>query len=301
MLNLERLRALHTVATRGSVSAAAKALHVTNSAISQQLAKLEDEVGQPLLERNGRGVRLTDAATLLVSHTARVLSALEQAEAELDAHRSAVGGRLTIAAFPTAVRGLAPRALQRLAAQHPQLDVVLREQEPQESIPLLVKGDIDLVIAQDWANAPLALPDGLSREPLLEDLADVALPKSHPLAKRASVSLTELAGARWISWHPGSICHDWLVHTLRSLGHEPTVTHTAGEHGTQLVLVAAGLGVAVIPRLGREPVPSTVRIVPVKPTLKRYVYALWRTGTSRRKAVRAGVDAFEVSASKGQS
>jgi DNA-binding transcriptional LysR family regulator len=301
MLNLERLRALHTVANRGSVSAAAQALHVTNSAISQQLAKLEEEVGQTLLERNGRGVRLTDAATLLVSHTARVLSALELAEAELDAHRSAVAGRLTIAAFPTAVRGLAPRALQRLTTQHPQLEVVLREQEPQESIPLLVKGDVDLVIAQDWANAPLALPEGLSRAPLLEDLADVALPKTHPLAKRASLSLTELAGARWISWHPGTICHDWLVHTLRSLGHEPTVTHTAAEHGTQLALVAAGLGVAVIPRLGREPVPSTVRIVRVKPALERYVYALWRTGTSRRHAVRAGVAAFELSATKGQS
>lgn len=296
MLNLERLRALHAVADRGSVNAAAQALHVTDSAISQQLAKLEREIGQPLLERNGRGVRLTDAASVLVAHTARVLSLLEQAEADLDAQRTAVVGRLTIAAFPTAVRGLAPGALADLAATHPRLDVLVREQEPHESIPMLVRGDLDLLIAQDWSNAPLALPDGLSRAPLLDDIADVALPVTHPLASRESVDLDELANDRWITWLSGTICHDWLLHTLRSRGHEPKVAHMAGEHATQVALVAAGLGAAIIPRLGREPSPPSVRFVPIKPALRRHLYALWRSETSRRRAIRAAVDAFQRSA-----
>lgn len=301
MLNLERLRALHAVADRGSVNAAAEALHVTDSAISQQLAKLEREIGQPLLERNGRGVRLTDAATMLVSHTARVLSLLEQAEAELDAQRTAVVGRIAVAGFATAVRGLAPRALTILRTTHPELHVAVREQEPHDSIPALVRGDLDLIVAQDWSNAPFAPPEGLARASIMDDVADVALPMGHPLAARDAVALDELANEPWITWQTGTICHDWLMFTLRSRGHEPRVAHTAAEHATQLALVSAGHGAAIIPRLGRDPVPPDVRLVPVKPALQRHVYGLWRADASRRRAIRAAVDAFRQAASDIQS
>ncbi len=296
MLNLERLRALHALATHGSVNAAADVLHVTTSAVSQQLAKLEREIGQQLLERHGRGVRLTEAAGLLVAHTHRVLSVLEQAEAELDAQRNAVLGHITLAAFPTAARGLAPHALRGLRQQHPQLQVVLEEQEPHESIPRLVRGDLDLVIAQDWFNAPLSLPEGLSKAPLFDDVADIALPAHHRLAGRTSVALDDLAGEPWIAWRPGSICRDWLLHTLRSRGVEPKVMHTAAEHATQLALVGAGLGCAVIPRLGRGPVPPGVTLVSVQPALHRHIYAIWRADASRRTAIREAVQALQSSA-----
>src|ERR1019366_10700365 len=148
MLNFERLRTLHAVAAHGSVNAAATALHVTNSAVSQQIAKLESELGQSLLERNGRGVRLTDAATVLVAHTERMLSLMESAEAEFDAQRNSIFGQITVAAFPTAARGLAPHALRSLLSICPQLRVVLTEQEPPESIPLLVRGEVDLGFLQ---------------------------------------------------------------------------------------------------------------------------------------------------------
>ena len=296
MLNVERLRALHALAVHGSVQGAADALHVTTSAVSQQLSKLEEEVGQRLLERNGRGVRLTDAAGVLVQHTEGVLGALERAAADLDASQRLVVGRIALAAFPTAARGLAPTALAALAAEHPRLRVSLAEQEPGESIPRLQRGDLDVVIAQDWFNAPLALPDGLSKAPVFDDVADVALPASHPLARRRVVSLHDLAGERWVTWRAGESCHDWLLHTLRGQGAEPQVVHTAGEHATQLALVAAGLGASIIPRLGRDEVPPGVRIVPVKPSLTRHVYALWRTDASKRPGVRATVDAFQAAA-----
>jgi DNA-binding transcriptional LysR family regulator len=294
MLNLERLRALHAVATHGSLNAAAGVLNVSTSAVSQQLAKLEDEVGERLLERRGRGVTLTDAASLLASHAARALSVLSEAEAQLDARRAAVSGPLTIAAFATAARGLAPAALHSLADAHPALTVALHEIEPFDSVPLLVRGGVDLVVAQDWANAPLALPDGLARAPLLDDVADIALPQSHRLAGRGTVSLADLAGDPWISWPSGSICHDWLLHTLRSHGREPQVRHTAAEYATQLALVAAGLGAAVLPRLGRGPVPAGVRVVGVTPALHRHVYALWRADASRRTAILAAVEALTL-------
>jgi DNA-binding transcriptional LysR family regulator len=298
MLSVERLRALRAVAEHGSVMAAAESLHVTTSAISQQLSKLEADVGHTLLERHGRGVRLTEAATLLVAHTERVMSVLEQAEAELDAARTAVAGRLSIAAFATAARAMVPHAIRELRARYPQLEVVFAELEPAVAIPQLVRRDFDLVIAQDWMNAPLVLPPGLSKAPLVDDVADVALPATHRLAKSRSIKLDDLAGEPWITWHSGSICHDWLVHTLRRSGHEPRVAHTAAEHETQLALVAAGLGIAVNPRLGRGAVPTGVRLVPVTPSLRRHVYAVWRSDATRRKTICAGVAAFEAAVSR---
>ncbi|MBA2319022.1 MAG: LysR family transcriptional regulator [Euzebyales bacterium] len=296
MLNLERLRALHAVATYGSVSAAARALHVTTSAASQQLAKLEREVGQPLLERNGRGVRLTDAAELLVQHAEQIFSSVEAAEADLEAHRGSVVGQLSIAAFPTAARGLAPAALRALRDQHPQLRVQLAEREPWETLPLVARGDLDLAVVNDWFNAPLALPDGIEKASLLDDLADVALPAGHPLADRDVVDLDDLAGEPWVAWTPGSMCHDWLVHTLRTRDIEPVIAHTAEEHATQLALVAAGLGAAIMPRLGRDPVPDGVCVVGVRQTLSRHIYVIWRADAARRPAIRAAVDALRAAA-----
>jgi DNA-binding transcriptional LysR family regulator len=292
MLNVDRLRALHAVAAHGSILGAADTLHVTTSAVSQQLAKLEREVGRPLLEKAGRGVRLTDSGRLLVAHAERVLCLLEAAEADLDAARDTVAGQLRIAAFATSMRGLAPAALAVLRRKHPQLTVVLRELEPVEGVGLLVRRDVDLAIAQDWENAPLALPEGVSKASIMDDVADIALPAGHRLARARTVRLDDLAGEPWITWHHGSICHDWLLHTLRRRGHEPRVAHTASEYATQLALVGAGLGAAVIPRLGRGAVPRGVVVVRSEPTLRRQVYAVWRSDATRRTAIRAVVDAL---------
>jgi DNA-binding transcriptional LysR family regulator len=296
MLDLDRLRALSAVATYGSVSAAADVLHVTTSAVSQQVAKLERETGQKLLERNGRGVRLTDAAAMLAAHADRILAMVEEAESDLEAQRGEVVGELAVAAFPTAARGLVPTALRALGLKHPRLTVCLREQEPHAAVPLAVRGEIDLGIVQDWFNVPLAIPDGLVKSSLLDDVADVALPAGHRLAERSVVDLGELHGDSWIAQSPGAICRDWLVHTLRSAGLEPRVAHTADEYATQLALVAVGLGAAIVPRLGRCDIPDGVRIVPVRPALTRHVYAIWRAEAARRPAIQAAVAALRASA-----
>ncbi len=300
MIDLDRLRTLHAVATHGSLQAAAEALHVSPSAVSQQIAKLEREVGERLLVKRGRGVTLTDAADLLTRHAERALSVLRQAEAELDARRSEISGSLSIAAFATAVRGLGPAALRRLGTEHPKLEVELHELEPMVAIPRLVRGDFDLMVAQDWANAPLPIPEGLERAPLLDDPADIALPKTHKYAHRRKVALADLAGDSWISSEPGSMCRDWLINTLRGQGSEPSVRHTAVEFATQLSMVGAGLGACVLPRLGRGPIPDDVRLVAVEPALTRRIYALWREDTTRRTAVRAAVDALAAAAAAGR-
>lgn len=296
MLNLDRLRILYAVARHGSVSGAAEGLHVTTSAVSQQMAKLERETGQQLLARNGRGVRLTDAGRLLAEHARRIISQLELAEADLEAHRGRAVGELLLAAFPTAARGLFPAVLAALRADHPQLRVRLREMEPDAAVRMLVRGDIDLAVVLDWYNRPLSLPGGLAKEPLLDDPADVAMPADHPRAGSGPVELADFADDEWISWPGGEFCHDWLLFTLRGQGIEPRLCHTAGEHHTQLALVGAGLGVAVAPRLGRGPLPEGVAVAPVRHPMKRHVYAVWRQETDRRPSVRAAVEALRAAA-----
>jgi DNA-binding transcriptional LysR family regulator len=292
MLNLERLRVLQAVSTTGSVVAAARTLHVTTSAVSQQMARLEREVGQRLVERRGRGIRLTEAGALLARHASDVLSHVEQVEASLAEHRGTVVGTLAVAAFATAARGLLPGVLADLRSRYPELSVSLSEREPADALPALGRGDLDVAVAQDWPDDALRLPAGLSRRHLLNDPFDAALSIEHPLANRDRIAVKELTDDDWITWSAGQICHDWFVRKLYPDSEHPRVAHTASEHSTQLALVAAGLGVAVIPRLGREPIPPSVRFVPIDPPPTRRIFAIWRTSATARPVISATLDAL---------
>ena len=295
MLNLERLQALQAVATFGSVTGAAEALHLTPSAVSQQLTKLQRDVGQRLLEPYGRGVRMTPAGALLAGRANAILAEVEQAESELDRQRDLVVGELEVAAFPTAARALLPGAVAALHAAHPHLSVRLSERQPEESIRLVAAGHLDLALVNDWTNAPVVLPEGIEQRLVQRDPVDLALPPDHRLADRSTVELTDLADDAWITWPDGSTCYDWLAHTLRINGLSPRIRHTASEHQTQLAMVAAGLGVAIVPRLGRGLTPG-VRIVGLRPSFTRQVYLIWRSLASERPAVAATVGAVVAQA-----
>ncbi|GGX86346.1 LysR family transcriptional regulator [Streptomyces anandii] len=285
MLDLQRLRALHAVSVHGSVGAAALALGYTSSAVSQQIAKLERETRTVLLERAGRGVRLTDEAHQLVNTASELLAIVERAETELEERRGVPAGRLTVAAFPSAARGLLPPVLADLARRHPGLDARLTEIDPHLSVGLVAKGAVDLAVAHDWDIAPLPAPEGVEHAAIGEDLCDLLVPVGHRLAGRSGVRRSELGGERWVCQPPGRVCHDWLLRTLRAAGHEPEVVHQAEENPTLVALVAAGLGVALIPRLGRGPLPEGVVEVPLDPMPVRRLYALWRVGAARRPAI----------------
>ncbi|WP_028800489.1 LysR family transcriptional regulator [Streptomyces sp. 142MFCol3.1] len=292
MLNLERLRTLDALARHGSVSGAAEGLHVTTSAVSQQMSKLEREVGQRLLAKNGRGIRLTDAGRLLADHAARILSQVELAQSDLEAQRGQVVGELRLSAFPTAARGLFPAALATLRADHPGLRVRSCELEPEAGVAGVIRGDLDLAVVLDWYNKPMPLPDGLVKASILDDPADVAMPAGHRLADRAEVDLADFAEDEWITWNEGEFCHEWLMFTLRSKGVEPHIGHRAAETHTQLAMVAAGLGVCVAPLLGRHPMPEGVVTVPVRQRVRRHVYVVWRADADRRPSIRAAVRAL---------
>ncbi|MEU5243466.1 LysR substrate-binding domain-containing protein [Streptomyces asoensis] len=289
MLDLQRLRALHAVSVHGTVGAAAAALGYTPSAVSQQITKLERETRTVLLERAGRGVRLTDEALQLVATAEELMAIVERAETGIEERRGVPAGRLAVAAFASAARGLLPGVLADLARRHPALDARLTEVDPHLSVDLVAKGAVDLAVAHDWDIAPLPAPAGVEHAVIGDDACDLLVPEGHPFAGRTAVRREELGGERWICQPPGRVCHDWLVRTLRAAGHEPDLVHTAEENPTLVALVAAGLGVALVPRLGRGPLPPGAVEVPLDPTPVRRLYALWRTGAARRPAIAEAV------------
>jgi DNA-binding transcriptional LysR family regulator len=162
----------------------------------------------------------------------------------------------------------------------------------EDSIPMLARGDLDVVMVNDWDTEPLPIADGIVKAPLLDDVFDLVLPAGHRLAGKTEVDLAEMDGEAWIAWSKNSICNKWLMRTLRGLGIEPAIKHTVEDHHTQMTLVAAGLGSALLPRIGR-PIPSEdVRVVELRPSLVRHIYAITRKGATRRPAIRAVRDAL---------
>jgi DNA-binding transcriptional LysR family regulator len=280
------------VATYGSVGAAAEALGYTPSAVSQQLAKLERETRTTLVERRGRGIALTDAAQQLAHTAEQVLGLVERAELALEAQRGQAVGELTVGAFPTAARGLLPPALVRLHREHPDLDVRVVEIDPFEAGEAVVRGELSVAVVHDWHNTPLALPEALSRTRLGTDPADVLVPAGHPLAGKESVQPSDLAGERWICQPAGTICHDWLIRTMRRAGVEPEVAYSVAEYQTQLAILAQGIGIALLPRLGRGPLPDGVVAVGLRPAPSRRLYATWRTVATGRPAITATLAAL---------
>ncbi|TDU88313.1 DNA-binding transcriptional LysR family regulator [Kribbella voronezhensis] len=294
MIDLGRLRALHAVAVYGSVGSAADALGYTPSAISQQLAKLERETRTALLEKRGRGIVLTDAAQQLAATAGQVLQLVEEAELTLEEQRGQAIGTLVLAAFPTAARGLLPAVLPTLIDEHPALDVRVSETDPYEAVAAVGRGEIHVAIVHDWHNTPLTLPEDLSRVKLGTDPADILVPASHRLAGKESVRADDLVGERWICQPVGSICHDWLIRTMRKAGVEPEVVYSVAEYQTQLAMLAQGIGIGLLPRLGRGPLPPGVVAVPLQPAPSRRLYAVWRTATTRRPAIAATLAALKA-------
>jgi DNA-binding transcriptional LysR family regulator len=218
---------------------------------------------------------------------------VEDAELTLEEQRGEAIGSLVIAAFPTAARGLLPVVLPRLLSDHPALDIKVTETDPYEAVAAVARGEIHVAVVHDWHNSPLSLPEELSRVKLGSDPADILVPATHRLAGKESVRADDLIGERWICQPVGSICHDWLVRTMRKTGGEPEVVYSVAEYQTQLAILAQGIGIGLLPRLGRGPVPAGVTVVPLIPAPSRRLYAIWRTATTRRPAIAATLAALK--------
>ncbi|MBM7771005.1 DNA-binding transcriptional LysR family regulator [Actinokineospora baliensis] len=276
MIDPRRLRVLRALADHGTVTAAAQALHLSPSAVSQQLASLESEVRQELLRRKGRRVWLTSAGELLVEHADAVLAELDRAEARLAAFGTGELGQVKVAAFASAITNVVAPAIAALRLSAPGVTVLVRDAEGQDSLPMLLDGEIDIAIAMHTGQAPIEhriVWDHLYTEPF-----DAVLPPGHPLLGRAEVALSDLAVEDWVVPLPGNPCRDVLLLACEMAGFTPRVTHTSDDFTAAAALVTAGVGVALIPRTALGGI-STEQVVPVTPNPPhRRVVAATRRG-----------------------
>jgi DNA-binding transcriptional LysR family regulator len=291
MLDLRRLRLLRELNERGTIAAVADALRFTPSAVSQQLAMLEREAGVRLLERAGRGVRLTDAALVLVEHAEALLERAALAEADLAAAAGTVAGRARIAGFESVALRLALPAMESLARDAPRLRCELVEAEPEEALPALALGDIDLVLADEWQHQPLRLPAGVQRHDLLSDPVHLVLPAEHPATRRhpAAVPIAELAGEAWTTGHVGMGWDEITHRTCRQLGgFDPDIRHRTHDATVSVALVARGLAVTLLPDLALPDRHPGLALRPIaEGSVSRAIFAATRAADAARPSTQA--------------
>jgi DNA-binding transcriptional LysR family regulator len=291
MLELRRLRLLRELNQRGTIAAVADALQFTPSAVSQQLAMLEREAGVRLLERAGRGVRLTDAALVLVDHAEALLERAELAEADLAAAAGSVAGRGRIAGFESVMLRLALPAMEALASDAPRLRCEVVEAEPEQALPALALGDVDLVLGDEWQHQPLRLPEGVQRHELFADPVQLVLPAGHPATQRhrEAVPLAELAGEAWTTGHAGMGWDEMTNRTCRALGgFDPDIRHRTNDAAVSVALVARGLAVTMLPGLPLLDRPPRVAVRPLaEGAVNRAIFAATRRGDAARPSTQA--------------
>lgn len=248
MLDIRMLNALREIALRGSFAAAAEQLNYSQSAISQQVAQLERQVGTLLIDRRGRGVELTPAGRRLVERTDTILRHLAEAEAELKAITGGQPGAVRVVAFGSAIATWMPSAIIRFRARHPDALVTLTAAESDAALDLIASGQADIAIVN--RSTALTLDAAMVMTDLFDDPMRIALPVGHRLAGAGSVNLAELAEESWLVATSAS-CTDWEIFAIacRQAGFEPRIAYRNEDYLTLQGFVAAGIGVALLPGL----------------------------------------------------
>jgi DNA-binding transcriptional LysR family regulator len=289
MLDVRRLRVLQEVVTRGSFSAAAESLHLSQSAVSQQIAALEREVGIPLLQRTSEGPKLTAAGEALMSHGDAVMCRLEEAERELAQIAGLEGGRLRVASFPTASATLMTKALSIFRGRFPNVELHFSEDEPEDSFPGLKRGDFDLAVVFDYPDFPLDFARDVEAELVYEEPMRIALPPGHPLAGAKSVRIEDLADEDWLCGALPSSCRDQVLELCRDAGFEPRISFRSEDYEVIKGFVAAGLGVTILPELAGGHPGIELRTVRGRKPIRR-VWAVTRENEARSPAAEEMLD-----------
>ncbi|MFI5587323.1 LysR family transcriptional regulator [Amycolatopsis sp. NPDC051758] len=292
MIEVGALRALRSVAALGTLARAAEELGFTASAVSQQIKRLERQVGVPVLAPAGRGVVLTPAGQAIVDSAPEVFQALERcAEAAQSVASGAPRGVLRVAAFSTAIRGLLAPAVPGLAASCPELRLHITEQDPDQALHSVDAGTVDLALIHDADGLPAASPVSLTQRLVHTDIGDVVLSRTHRLARLdAPLGGADLAGHAWVTSPPGTVCHQWFRRLFAEVPEDPDVRHLVDDFASQLSLVASGEVIALIPRLARPPLGEGLVSRPLRRQPKREVFAAWRRSADASPGIRAVLD-----------
>lgn len=294
--SLQRLRMLRELDRRGTVTAAAGALHYTASAVSQQLAQLERDVGAKLFERLGRRVQLTELGKLLTAHAEEILGSVERATLALEEAQESVTVRLTAGVWASVASGLLPRALTALAAEHPGIKVRTRELAPEETADAVRDGSLDFSFVIDYSDAPMPWDAGLERAVIAVERLHAAVPAGTVTA--GSISLLELADQPWILASPKSHFGRAVRTACQRHGFEPKIDHEVEEQATAMAMVGAGLGVTLVSDLGLILRPPGVDTVALASPLMRTVSIAYRTTALRRPSLQLVIHAVRAAAAE---
>ncbi len=289
MLDVTRLRVLAAVARHGSVTGAARELNYAQPSVSHHLARLEAETGSKLIQRAGRGIRLTDAGRLLADRAAEILGRLDAAENELAAHVGLRQGRVRLAAFPSALGTIVPAAAARLRSENPGVDLTLAEAEPPEALRMLRAGYVDVALV--FVHEPDAPPQGARATMLLDEPVCLVTRASHTggassaaasgsasgsasggAAAGAGPDLAAHAGEQWIAGCDR--CRSYLLQQCARAGFTPKIAFTTDDYVAVQALVAAGLGVTTLPGLALRAARRPGITAAPLPGARRYVYAM---------------------------
>jgi DNA-binding transcriptional LysR family regulator len=294
------MRVLREVALRGSFSAAAEALSFTQSAVSQQIAALEREAGCSLVQRNARGIRLTEAGEALVRHTDAIVARLSEAEAELEAINGVRGGRLRLASFESAAASLMPLAIAAFRERHPAVELSMSLSEPEDCIPQLRSGELDLAIV--FESAVTNASDGIDRMHLIEDPMYLVLPQEHPLAGRRRLRLADLASEPWVAGEPDCECNRLIARACALAGYQPRIVFETDDYTAMQGFVAAGVGVSLIAELGLTTVRDDVVVRDLgRETPVRQIFAATLAEGYRAPATQAMLEILRDVASRYES
>lgn len=289
MIDVGALRALRSVAALGTLARAADELGFTASAVSQQIKRLERQVGVAVLAPAGRGVVLTPAGQALVDSAPEVFQALERcAEAAQSVAEGAPRGTLRVVAFSTAIRGLITPTMSRLAARCPDLRLYISEQDPEQALHSVDAGTADLAVVHDADGLPAPAPANLVQRHVHTDTGDVVMAGTHPLARLDEpLTSADLAGHIWVTSPPGTLCHLWFRRLFADAPGDPDVRHLVDDFATQVALAASGEVIALIPRLARPPLADGLVTRPLRRPPRREVLAAWRRSADGSPAIQA--------------
>jgi DNA-binding transcriptional LysR family regulator len=247
MLDAQRLTVLTEVAHAGSIAAAAQRLSFTPSAVSQQIGKLERDLGCRLVDRHPRGVTLTPVGRALLSHAESVTGELRSAEQTVQAMLGAQPSCLAVGTFASAGQTIVPRALAVFRRRHPGTALTLLDIEPPDGYGLVTSGDVDLLITHRYPDVPLPDARGLTRQLLSLDPLRLVLPADHPQAASPRITLADLASEEWISGGTGVPNRVCLEQAALPAGFQPHVAYQTRDYQVTLALIGAGLGISLVP------------------------------------------------------
>ncbi len=289
-MDVGRLRALRELSIRKTMAAVAEALYVSPSAVSQQIALLEEEVGIKLIERRGRGVVMTLAGQKLVERAEKILTEIESAKVDISELKSVISGELRVAAFPSVAAALIPKVVRQLSEIHPHLTIQFEEMEPEESVAALRSWHTDIAIIDDLNMPTGALDPNIETIYLTEDVFNVTVSKDHKLAEQPTVKLKSLRDERWAIDTASETYNSMLVEACRSVGFKPNIVARCKGFEVTIAMIRENYGISMLPGLRASHDLEDVWVCKVVPEIRRKIFLAFRKSEKRSQAIQIFID-----------